>query len=356
MKRWRAARNGPVALALVGLLALLVPLALMVSAAGSAAKGDQGPLDDLRDLTGLPAGTLKALHARLDDWNAIVRRAPIYAALVERMAAMGDEKRFVLKTIEQGFDPVDALSAVDYLLARSIPLSELPGVMAGRSLGKGWDAVLDPVRARYGLAETNPFSKDEIRAFLADGLTPEDIVEALGLAEASGSGARDLLGERLAGKGWDELAASCDPEGKSASQKAAAIGSEEQRLLDLGYDLPQIRQAQVLGRALGVDAESLLAETGPDRPVQQVSADRGARAKKARDRAAVKGLEEKYGATEDAMARWTSLGLNPHEIENVLRLAREKGADPEAVVQQRLAGTGWEEILAAFDAGEAAAP
>jgi len=315
------------------------------SAVGSAYQPSDNVLRDLAALTDLQPGTLRLLATSLGDWRPIAREAPLYRLLAERAATLKGEGHLIISAIESGADPFELLSLVECLEAEGLPVAELPAILARRASGAGWAAILDPIRTKYGKAEPDPLTKNEIRDYLSRGLAPEDVVEAIGLGRVAGQPSRSLLDERLAGRTWVELAAAYDPEGRWAAKKVAAVDSEAKRLLTLGYGLAEIRLAQVYARAMGLEAEAVLRQTTGGLPVTQVAANRAAEMEAAQERSLLDKLKATYGASQATLERWRGLGLGAHEVENVLRLARVRGLNAETVVGLRLGGASWEDIL-----------
>lgn len=307
-----------------------------------------GYLVDLERITGLEPPILRRLAERLGSWTPIVRQAPLYLAISEEATSLGGDRAFVMAAVEQGREPGDILRVLEYFPSAGIPLSELPAALEERAAGTGWSRILDPIRAKYGRAEASPLSKDEIRVYLAQGLSPEDIVASVGLSSMTGREARALLSGRLGGLTWEQIEANDDPQGRWKAKRNAGLDDEDRRLVGLGYELPEIRLAQAYARALGLSAETVLRDTTAERPVQQVILDRGAATAVDRERSLLDRLKATYGASEDVMGRWRARGLGPHEIENVLRLSLERRLDPEALVEERLKGASWEDILERF--------
>jgi len=118
-----------------------------------------------------------------------------------------------------------------------------------------------------------------------------------------------------------------------------------QGLLKLGYRLADIKLAQPYARAMGLDTEAVLRQTTAGLSIEQVAANRAAEMEAAQQKIILERLKATYGVDQDVLDRWRGLGLNAHEIDNVLRLAKARGLDPETIAGERLAGTSWESIL-----------
>jgi len=321
---------------------------LTMSAGGSPVSTYDPPapvVQDLVALTGLKSSTVAKLCGLAGDWRPVVRKAAIYRLITERLPGLGSDARTVTDVIESGAEPFEVLSVLECLLSEGLPVSELPGILACRATGASWASILDPIRVRFGKAEADPLTKDEIRAYFARGLSPQDILEGVGLGQTTGRPSRSFLEGRLSGKTWEQLALACDPRGLWAAKKSSGVDEECQSLLKLGYRLADIKLAQPYARAMGLDTEAVLRQTTAGLSIEQVAANRAAEMEAAQQKIILERLKATYGVDQDVLDRWRGLGLNAHEIDNVLRLAKARGLDPETIAGERLAGTSWESIL-----------
>lgn len=356
MKRYVSV-NGPISVLLVA--ALLTTLITGLAAHAQTAEQprvapvnsragrqlSETAIRDISGITGLEPGIIAGLNASLGDPRDLIHKAPIYKAISERLGALGGDKRYVLGAVERGADPVVILTALDYLQLRHMPISELDGIVARRESGDSWDIALEESRQKAGLNEPSPLTREEIREYMAKGVHPEDIVDAIGLQSVSAKDTRWILDEASKGRPLKEIEEEIDPAHKWRAEKEKSLGDEERRLMEKGCALTEIRCAQAYGKALGISAESLLADVSADRTLDQVAQSRSISDNALAKEYNTRKLSAMHSVPEATISFWQSRGLNPYEVDNVLRLAGVSGVEASTIVEERLSGLTWQEIL-----------
>ncbi len=391
LSRWRLPHFRPPGMSLPRLLAVLVlvigtaalvfgapalrGLILGTAAQNAALPGDVAIARDLSGISGLEVEVLTSARDALGGWGPVIRKVYVYKALAgEVKPAPPQDRRELIEAVKKGHDPLQILTLYEYTRQRGLAAADIHEPLSLRAQGKGWGEAL----AR--LEERSPggkgLSREEIRAALADGLSLDDILAGDRLALAARVDVRDLLKERKAGRKWDELEANHDKEGKlekARRESERGRSALAKRLKEKGYQDDDIRPAEILAAAVGVDPEALLASVRDDYPIEQAARELGLRAKREREarpeaeapaeiavqatdqttaQAAAQGAGEPGRSPSPAgLEQFKARGHTVYDIQNAARLARETGRPVETILAEREKGRGWPEILAQVRGG-----
>lgn len=370
---------------LLAVLALVVGTAALVlgaparrglipetAAQTAALAGDAAIARDLSGISGLEIEVLTSARDALGGWGPVIRKVYVYQALADQVKPAPQDRRELIEAVKKGHDPLQILTLYQYTRQRGLAASEIHQPLFLRAQGKGWGEALAPLEERSPGGKG--LSREEIREALAGGLTLEDILAGDQLALAARVDVRELLKERKAGRKWDELEAEHDREGKlEKARREGETGRSElaRRLKEKGYHDGDIRPAEILAAAVGIDPEALLASVKDDYPLEQAARELGLKAKREREArveaeaaaeiaaqavapmAAQAAGEPGWGqvqpasqATQTAIERYQVRGQTVYDLQNAARLAQETGRPVQQILAGREQGRGWPEILA----------
>lgn len=300
----------------VSLLGFSIPYAYAKLHLGYSA-AERKTAADLASLSGLPADMVFDLYDADGSWESVKQNILIYRTILDTMPANGSQNQIV--DLAEKYEARDILAVVQFAAKYQRNAGVVEDILAKHAEGKNLEDLFAAEITNHEYANYHPADKEEIRQWLAAGLTPEDIIQADTIAIAKDMKLQTVIEMKRDDVSWEEI-------GKKLHFMTEKAEAQAQ------ITLPAANGPETLSAP---DYESLIQKANQ-------SADQN-------QQKAIEELSVKLGTKPEKINALIQKGYHRGEIINAYHLAEKAGTTPDKVLSERAAGKTWTVIVKKYD-------
>lgn len=271
---------------------------------------------DLSALSGLSKDTVLNIYDAVGSWDTVRQNIFVY----KRILSLADKESYDdAFDIFRDYQAPDILAVYEFLSANGDGFGDAEKLMKERAKGTKWEEILAAYLDNKLYKVYQPAGDDQIRQWLNAGYLPQDIINADSIARAKDMQIAKVLELKTDTTTWEQIAQKLKYKFNYPKDKDVSLS---------------VYEAGGTKTISGADYETV---------VEKANAEAEKTEKEAEDK-----VRGDFGLTDTQIEIYKSRGFTLHDIENAARLAQKSNTPMDKILQERLDGKSWEEIIKVY--------
>lgn len=274
---------------------------------------------DLSQLSGLPQETVVKLYDSTGKWDAVRDNIFMYKRILSLIKPGTVDYGIAFDAIGK-YPVTQVLTVYEFLSRNGHNFGQAQAILDKHSRGTSLEKLLAEAFDNKSYKIYLPADEAQIREWLNQGLSPQDIINADSIAQAKDKKITEIIKKKTKSTTWDQV-------GETFGYKFEAAENQTITL--------NVKGAGETTTVSGQDYESV---------VRNYNA-KAATAEADSEKKAIQDL----GLTSEQIKKYKDLGFNIHEIQNAVRLAQKSKVSIDKILQDRSDGKSWGTIISTYN-------
>lgn len=278
----------------------------------------EGPGPDLAVMSGMDIQTVYKLYDAVGDWDILKENIFIYKYILDEHKQITNESNDVYPMI-RNYKPDTLLAVYEYASGKGLSFKEIKSIMEQTDIGAALETVLVEVEVNKAYNVYLPANKDQIREWLSQGYSPDDIISADAIARGADVLLEDVFKLKTRDNTWKD------------------VGNK------LGYSLEEPGATTAEVRVDNSNAVQVITDKDYEGIVKQ-----SGNIAKASDGKLHNDLKRRNVDVD----KYLAMGFSVKEVNNAVMLSAESGIAIDEILEYKGSGQTWENVIAKYSKAE----